>query len=98
MAEFCDAVCLQEDGRCCNAFFQANKGSDWTLWQLRAIRSSSGLGAAAGVDVMTASPRENVTILPSETMYSYWHDTPEDKRKVSPEALMVHKWAASWVK
>jgi len=96
--EWGDAVCEQEDGRLCQAYFQAVAGSPWISWQMKAIRSAAGLGASAGVDVMTAAPRENVTILPRELMYSYWHDTPEDKRKVSPEALMVHKWAKSWVK
>jgi inositol phosphorylceramide mannosyltransferase catalytic subunit len=97
--EYGDAVCLQEDGRACNSYFQAEQGSRWVKWQIDHLDDINHLAPYAGVDHMTKALREApVTILPSRWVYPFNFDAPADKRALHPDTIMCHHWSGSWLK
>lgn len=96
--KFGDAVCLQEDGRACNSYFQCEPHSEWIWWQLKNTDMIKGQAAYAGVNHMTRALRESpVTILPTRLCYPYSFDTPKEQRSLHPDTIMRHDWSGSWL-
>jgi mannosyltransferase OCH1-like enzyme len=93
-----DAVCLQEDGRACNSYFQCMPGSEWIGWQLRNLDIIKGQAAYAGVNHMTRALQESpVTILPTRYTYPWNFDAPDHKKVLHADTIMCHHWAKSWL-
>lgn len=95
---FGDAVCLQEDGRACNSYFQCAPGSEWVGWQIRNIEMIKGMAAYAGVNHMTRALQEApVAILPTRLVYPWSFDTPKEKQALHQDTIMRHDWSGSWL-
>lgn len=87
----------QEPGRGCNAAMGCRPGHPWICHQISTMPKYAGVNAYGGVDNLNDAPRDGVTAIPSEWVYSYRWDTPMSERKVHPDAIVEHLWAGSWL-
>lgn len=95
--EIGDWAAEQEPGRLCNAAMGARRGSPWIEHQISTIKKYEKVNAYGGVDNMNEAPRDGVTVIPTEWVYSYlWH-TPIAERKVHPDAIVEHLWSGTWI-
>lgn len=89
---------FQDDKRICNAIFGACANHPWVKWQLERIDTQKGFDPSWGVELMTAAPRDGLTIVPQEYFYPWLWDTPKEKRTVKDSTLLIHHWDGSWTK
>jgi mannosyltransferase OCH1-like enzyme len=87
----------QEPGRWCNAIFGAPPNHPWIAHQIATMPRYVRVNAYGGVDNMNDAPREGVTKIPAEWVYSYRWDTPIEQRSVHPDAIVSHLWAGTWL-
>lgn len=93
-----DAIAAQQaDGRICNAFMGAKSNSPWIKWQAENMHKYEGVGAFWGVDLATESPRDDLTIIPSNLVYPFSWDSPVDERVAHEDTIMMHTWKGSWL-
>lgn len=90
---------IQDDqGRICNAFFGATPNHPWITWQRDRMEDYKGHCAAWGVELMTAAPRDGVTLINPNLCYPWKWDDPPDRHIPHPDSLVLHHWAGSWLK
>jgi mannosyltransferase OCH1-like enzyme len=88
----------QDGGRICNAVVGAEPGHSWVDWQLRHLGDFDIKDGAAWIYLMTAAPRDGLTIIPQHWVYPWlWMDAPE-KRIPANDSLLQHLWSGSWTK
>lgn len=86
-----------DGGRICNAIFGAISGHPWLKWQIDHADQLTQ-DAATGPYLMTAAPRDDLEILPTEVLYPWHWDSPKELRVPKPQSITAHYWLGSWVK
>jgi len=97
LCEF-DAVAATQDGtgQICPATFGACAKHPWVMWQLDNVLKYSRPNEPWNVGLMTDTPREGLTLVPTDTFYPWLWTTPKDERKITDRTLSVHHWKGSW--
>lgn len=83
----------------CSAAFGTEPEHPWLRWQLMKLPSYAFLAPPWGPRLMTAAPREGLTILAQEVFYPWLWRVPLPKNPrsvVHPKTLLIHHWARSW--
>jgi len=88
---------LQDERRLCNAVFGAEAGHFWIAWQWTHVHEWTGHAADWGVELMSLSPRKNLTVLPAHAFYPFLWDAPQSKRSAHADSYLVHHWEKSWL-
>ena len=93
-----DAVAAFHDGsgQICPAVFGAEPDHPWINWQVEHAAEYSAPDTPWNVALMTAAPRDGLTLVPTAWFYPWLWDTPKEDRKNHPDTMLVHLWKGSW--
>lgn len=92
-----EAFAAEQDGnRICNAVIGSVANHPWIEWQIEHMGIFDIKDGSAWIYLMTATPRDGVTLIPPHWVYPWMYDTPEKLRVPHPESLLQHFWQGSW--
>lgn len=83
--------------RLCSAVFGATPRHPWVERQLFSALDSRIIGEAWGVRLMTVSPRDGITEIPTEWVYPWSCKATSEEKAIKPTTLVAHHWVGSWV-
>ena len=88
-------VARQPNGVFCNAAMGAIPNHPWIIWMIENHGDQRIHDAAYACHLIEGSPRDDVTEIPTETFYSWGHDS--QTKELHPDALGIHHWKGSWL-
>jgi hypothetical protein len=92
-----EAFAAKEDSYyLCNAVFGAMPNHPWIQWQLNKLPKYVAGRPPWGPALMTAAPRDRLTIVPTRLFYPFHCCTPVDERRPAPDSYLIHHWMKTW--
>jgi mannosyltransferase OCH1-like enzyme/predicted O-methyltransferase YrrM len=86
----------EEQDSLCNAVFGAAAGHSWIQWQIINLPHYVSRDPPWGPKLMSAAPRDGLTIMPTTYFYPFLWRTPQAMRRAAPETYVIHHWNLSW--
>jgi mannosyltransferase OCH1-like enzyme len=87
---------LEQENSLCNAVFGAVPNHAWVRWQINNLPQYVSRAPPWGPMLMSAAPRDELTIVPTRCFYPFLWNAPEAMREASPESYVLHHWNLSW--
>jgi hypothetical protein len=87
---------LELPDRLCNAVFGAAPGHPWVQWQFDHLADYVDRPAPWGPPLMSAAPRNGLTIVPTRWFYPFLWDAPVEQRRPAADSFLLHHWNMSW--